>query len=311
MNLEKESQQKMQLIAICISTRRRNDGLKRLLLSILELNIPDPVKYKIEIIVVENDLNANAIKIVEAISRRTDVEIKYFLEKHQGVCNARNRAVREAKNADFCIFVDDDQIVDQNWLIELIECQRLFNSDGVYGANPPLFEFPVTDQIRKFHTPVFKQYGHKLSTAPTNCLLIRKQELDKMEGPFDLRLNYLGGEDIYLTGLLTEKGAIIVSNPAAIAHEVIPKERATVSYILRRSFRNGNTSSFVSLLRNGNNKAKFDLFIKLMIRLFYGAILVLPNLIFRGNYRIGGIVRVFFNLGALSTFLNYKTKFYK
>lgn len=310
MNTKNIKRQNTKLVTICISTRRRVDGIKQLLLSILNVSTPDPEQYEIEIVVVENDISEKAKEVVEGINRNSDIDIKYFLEKSQGVCNARNRAVKEAKNADFCIFVDDDQTVDKNWLNELLECQRIFNSDGVYGANPPLFEFPVSNQIRNFHTPRLKEYGQKMNEAPTNCLLIRKRELDKIDGPFDLRLNYLGGEDIHLTGTLVDNGAIIVSNPSAIAYEVIPKERATISYVLKRSFRNGNTFSFVSLLRTTNNTTKFHLFIKLMSRLFYGILLVFPSLILCRDYRIRGIVRVYFNLGALSTFFNYKTKFY-
>jgi glycosyltransferase involved in cell wall biosynthesis len=298
------------IISICISSRKRPEGIKRLLKSISEVLLPIK-KYQIQIIVVENEEQNNLEKIVEDFKSYSNIPILYYLEKKQGICYARNRAVKEANGSDFCIFVDDDQIVDKNWLCELLSCQEFFQSDGVYGSNPPLFEFPIKPCVMKFHTPNYSNYGTKLKSAPTNCLLMKKKILDKFIEPFDLRLNQLGGEDTLFTSQIVKQGATIISNPRAIAYEVIPEERATSSYILKRSYRNGNTYANVHLIKYNDINSKINLLIYFITRLLWGFVVGIPKLLFDKNNRFEGLIRIASNLGGLDAIFGGKTVFYR
>lgn len=297
-------------VSICISTRKRPEGIKRLLKSISEIILPDR-KYQVKIIVVENDERKNIESICQYFKVYSNIPIFYFLEKNQGICFSRNRAVKEANGSDFCIFVDDDQIVDKNWLCELISCQEFFQSDGVYGCNPPLFEIKVKTYIIRFHTRSYFNYGTKLKEAATNCFLINKKLLDKIEGPFDLRLNQLGGEDILLSSQIVEKGGVIISNPKAIAFEVIPEDRTTLSYILKRSFRNGNTFANVHLIRYNTNNSKIKLLIYFSTRLVWGFFILVPKLLFNRTNQFDGLLKINFNLGGLKALFGVKMVFYR
>ncbi len=233
-------------ISICICTKNRQEGLNNLLNSID--NIQSPPDARIRIIVVENDIQKNSESIVKEFSSKSKFRIDYFLETRLGIAYARNRSVKEADGTDFCCFVDDDQVVTPNWIIELLKCQVEFNSDGVWGPNPPIFEEKVPSYIRQFHTPQVYDYGTIVTKAYTNSLLLRKKYLDMINGPFDTRLNFTGGEDIYLTYLISNMGGVIRYNPNAIAFEIIAGSRTTIKYVIQRTYRNSNTSLYVNSL---------------------------------------------------------------
>lgn len=295
-------------IAICICTRKRQEGLKRLLGSLIRMRIPQDVNIKI--VVVENDLENYSEQIVQSFSNDSTFPINYFLETRPGLSFARNRSVREASECDFCCFVDDDQEVDSDWLAELFRCQQEFDADGVWGQNPPVFKKDVPAYIRKFHRPHIYDYGQITKSAPTNCLLLRKSFLNQIEGPFDLRLNFAGGEDIFLTNLITLKGGIIRYTPKAKAYEIIPEERTTIDYIIKRTYRNSNSTYLVELLVDPNlNKLK--VVTHLILRFVRGVIIIIPHLLFSKAEKLKGLIKIIDATGGLAFFLGFKTKFYQ
>jgi succinoglycan biosynthesis protein ExoM len=296
------------IISICICTRNRQNGLRNLLNSIDSLEVP--LNVNIVIIVVENDIKNLSENIVKKCDSKSKFNIKYFLEQNQGIAFARNRSIREAKGSDFCCFVDDDQVVSPDWLIELVKCQREFDADGVWGPNPPIFENNVPSYIRQFHTPILLDYGTIVTEAATNCLLLRKAYLNKIDGPFDLRLNFTGGEDIFLTSQISKLGAVIRYNPNAIAYEIIPSDRTTIKYILKRSYRNSNTSYFVQLLED-ESFSKPKVFLRLIMRLGFGLIILIPYLLFGKKSLLKGLIKISDAIGGFAFIFGRQNQFYK
>ena len=294
-------------ICICICTRNRQKELKKLLDSLIEMQIPPDTNVRI--IVVENDLESYSEEIVKEYLLKSKLRISYFLETSQGIAFARNRSVREANGSDFCCFVDDDQFVSPDWLIELLKCQTEFNADGVWGSNPPIFNKNVPLYVKQFHKPYIYEYGTIVKMAATNCLLLRKKYLDMIDGPFDVRFNFTGGEDIYLTFLVTNKGGVIRFNPNAIAYENIPNARATIKYLIKRAFRNSNASYFVESLKSPNfNKRK--VLKKEGMRFFYGILIIIPYLLFAKSNRLKGLLTIIESIGGLYFILGKQFRFY-
>lgn len=295
-------------ICICICTRNRQEGLEKLLNSIINTQIPPDTR--ISIIVVENDVIANSQKTVNEFSSKCNFSISYFLETQQGISYARNRSVKEALNSNFCCFVDDDQIVASDWLIELVKCQREFDADGVWGTNPPIFNKVVPQYIRKFHAPETFKYGEIVIKAYTNCLMIRKEWLDKIEGPFDLRLNFTGGEDRYLTYLISKKGGIIRCNPQAIAYEIIPESRTTIKYVLRRMYKMSNTALFVNSLED-QSFSKWSALPRLLLRFSLGVLVFVPFFCLGKANKIGGLIRIANSIGGFAYIIGSRDEYYK
>lgn len=300
-----------EIITICISTRNRKEGLIKLLNSISKMDLPDYKKYEIRVVVVENDSIDKVSQVVDSFRENTSFEIKYFLETNQGLCYARNRTVLEAHNSTFCVFVDDDQIVDSKWMVELVKCKEEFDCDAVYGSNPPIFEKEIPDYMQNFYKHIYQPYGSILNYAATNCLLIRYDLLINEEGPFDLRLNFLGGEDMLLTTNLVKKGCRIISNPNAVAFEMIPSERLNFSYIIKRSIRNGNTNANFQILGNKSIFNRLKLFTRYFIRLIFNLITFIPRFIFDRRNRLESFSKIFYNSAAIFGVFSLKVDFYK
>lgn len=295
-------------ISICICTRRRQEGLKKLLHSLNEMQSPSDTG--IEIIVVENDLENHSENIIMEFSAISRFRVSYYLESRKGLAYARNRSVKEAGDCDFCCFVDDDQVVHSKWIAELLRCQKEFNADGVWGPNPPLFNRDVPDYIRKFYTPETYDYGTVVHKAATNCLLLRKMFLDSINGPFDIRLNFSGGEDGHLTSLVSGKGGIIRFNPDAIAYEIIPDNRTTIKYVLKRTYRISNTELLVKSLIE-NEFSRFKTIPRIIMRFSYGLLILIPYLIFGKYEKIKGLIKIVYAIGGLLFIIGNKNQLYK
>lgn len=298
----------MSIFSICISTRRRKDGLLRLLESLEKIQVP--AGASIRIIVVENDTDNNCEMSVREFAARSRHSIDYFLEKEKGLVHARNRSVKEAGDCDFCCFTDDDEVVSPDWLVQLDLCQREFDADGVAGPTYPLFPVPVSEAVRKFHWPKLSAYGTVMNNAYTGCLLLRKSFLDRIQGPFDVRLNWSGGEDIFLTQQITKMGGVLRYNPKAEAFEHFPESRTGTKYVFQRAFRNANTGLYARSF-DGQKHYKLHAFPRLVMRFCNGILLTIPLWLLGGPRKLDGPVKIVNAVGGLAFILGRNNHFYK
>jgi glycosyltransferase involved in cell wall biosynthesis len=295
-------------ISVCICTRKRKDGLKRLLESIEAMIIPSGVE--LNIIIVENDSENFTESVVRQFAESSRFKIDYFLETKQGIVFARNRSVAEAGNCDFCCFTDDDEIVAPDWIEELVKCQNEFGADAVAGPTMPSFTKKLPVYITSFHQPNNYPYGTIVGSAFTGNLLVRKKYLDMLEGPFEPRLNFSGGEDSYLTKQIIKNGGVIRFNPNALASETVPEARTTVKYILRRKFRTANTELIIRSI-NDKNFTKLKAFPRLVLRFMNGLFLLLPYLVFGKAEKLKGLTKMANAVGGFAFVFGKKTQFYR
>jgi succinoglycan biosynthesis protein ExoM len=295
-------------ISLCVCTWRREEGLRRLLSSFEQLVVP--VDTNVLIIIVENDQVNHSESIVDEFNKRGKLKIKYCLEPKQGLVFARNRSVAESNNCDFCCFTDDDQVVSPMWLSELIRCQKEFDADGVAGPTMPVFTGEVPEYISSFHQPDTYPYGTVVMHAFTGCLMLRKRYLDMIEGPFEVKLNFSGGEDNYLTKKITGLGGILRFSPYAIAFETVPENRATVRFIIRRKFRTSNTELLIRTITNPGFR-KISTLPRYFIRFCYGSLIMIPYLIFAKKNRLKGLLKVVNAFGGFAGIFGRNSQFYK
>ena len=100
-------------LTVAICTKDRPQNLARCLNSLLKLQTPVPC---FEILVIDN---APADEQTKEVVAKQPV-VRYVREPKPGLDFARNRALQEA-NGEFLAFLDDDVVVDRNWLDGLIE----------------------------------------------------------------------------------------------------------------------------------------------------------------------------------------------
>ncbi len=104
-------------LTVAICTKDRPENLARCLKSLLKLQKPDSQgSRRFEVLVVDNaPSNEQTKALVTSLP-----SVHYVREPKPGLDFARNRALKEA-TGDLLAFLDDDVVVDSNWLDGLIE----------------------------------------------------------------------------------------------------------------------------------------------------------------------------------------------
>jgi succinoglycan biosynthesis protein ExoM len=232
-------------IAVCIATCRRPQGLRRLLEGIDRLAFAKVPAPELRVVVVENGAAGEAREVCAALAGSFRCPLQYDVEPCVGIPFARNRAVREAQGwADFVAFIDDDEVPEPAWLDELLQVQRTFEADVVAGPAMRHFEGPVPEWIvrGRFFEQRRRPTGTPLEKTATSNALVRTRVFDEIGG-FDERFAVSGGSDTHFFLRAHRHGCRLVWADDAVVHESVPTGRATLGWLLRRSYRVGNTWS--------------------------------------------------------------------
>lgn len=240
----------MTTVAICVCTYRRHNGLRRLLESLACLENLDPT-LDVRLIVADNDAEGTARAVVETARARLPCPVTYVVEEQRGISQARNACVREAGDADWYAFVDDDEYADGNWLSELLRVQRDTGADVVMGPVRPVFaESPPQWVVRgRFFEDPHYPTGTPLHWAKTSNVLVNRVLFES--GGFDPAFGLRGGEDTHFFMRAWLEGRSIVWAAEAFVSETVPPERARTRWLVRREYRRGNTLSLcLRLLTN-------------------------------------------------------------
>lgn len=233
-------------VAICISTYRRPEGLRRLLDGLARLQFEQIERPEIGVIVVDNDARGRAQLLCEELSPGFPWRLRPLDEPRRGITFARNRGLRAAApDADFIAIIDDDEEPTPSWLEALLVSQRRHAADVVAGPVVPRFEAGVPGWIVRggFFGPRRHGDGSALAVAFTNNVLMRAGLPGELGGGFDDRFALTGGEDTDFFMRAHRAGFRIVWAADAVVHETIPASRARVGWLLRRGYREWGSHS--------------------------------------------------------------------
>ena len=227
-------------LVIAVATYQRPESLLRLLesLKIAIERLPDTTK--VSLLVVDNDPNASARQFCKDLS---PLPLKYVHEPRPGISAARNAAIAEAHAPDFIIFVDDDEVVASDWLLELLLMQERTNADLVAGPVHSLLPESASNHLRRsslFDRPE-RTNGSSLTEAGSGNLLCRYTVFSNRPPTewFLESFGLTGGEDSELTRRLHREGHTIVWAEKAEAWEEVPLARANFAWLARRYRRIG------------------------------------------------------------------------
>lgn len=241
------------MISICICTFKRPEMLQALLGSITRDLI---LTVTAEIVVVDNDRNETARGIVESYSE-APLPIRYFVEPEQNISLARNRSVSEARGA-WIAMIDDDELPEPEWLVNLHGCARALTADAVFGPVKPIYG-PSCPQwlidggfFEKGHLST----GTRVTTgqARTSNVLLRSDLFTDRTEPFNPAFGLTGGEDSFLFEGLLLDGFRLYWCDDGIVSEHVPANRATCQWLLKRAFRGGQTYGRLVLSGFGRNR---------------------------------------------------------
>jgi len=227
-------------ISVCICTFRRPALLDRLLRA-LERQIAGEA-FTFDVVVVDNDAERTAESTVGAARQRGIIDVRYDCEPEQNISLTRNRAVRNATGT-LIAFIDDDEAPVPGWLAALYGTLNTYSADGVLG--PVIAEFaPGTPEWIQ-RGPFFQRRRLATGTAisakdaRTGNLLLHRSIFADGEPWFDPAFGRTGGEDSDFFWRQSRTGRRFVWCDEAAAYEVVPPERCTASYHVKRYLRSG------------------------------------------------------------------------
>lgn len=241
-DIKKDKMAPVNNICICICTYKRNRLLEHLLIKLQNQQTDGLFTYSI--VVVDNDNQESARNTVEKVREKAAILINYFVEPQKNIALARNKAILNAKG-DYIAFIDDDELPCDAWLLNLLNTCNEHRVDGVLGPVIPDFEMPPPDWILKGNLcsrPTYKTGAvmHWSNCRTGNTLL--KLSLFMNGGCLFDAAYGIQGEDVNFFKKVQEKGHFFVWCNEAPVYEVVPPERSTRRYFLKRAFLQGNVS---------------------------------------------------------------------
>jgi succinoglycan biosynthesis protein ExoM len=229
-------------ICVCVCTYQRPELLRRLLSGLEQQETEGLFDYSI--VIVDNDRSESARQTVESYARQSKISISYDVEPEQNIALARNKTVENAEG-DFICFIDDDELPDGRWLLQLYKAVICFESDGILGPVLPWFEKEPPGWILKghfFHRPTHYT-GHisEWKNARTGNALLNRSLFKKHELWFNPVFGS-GGEDRDFFRRKIEKGHVFVWCNEAPVFETVPPHRWSRTVLLKRALLRGENA---------------------------------------------------------------------
>ncbi len=228
------------LVSVCIATYKRAELLNKLLKALT--NQKSEGLFEIEVIVVDNDPNQSAKRVVEQFYG--SISIQYDSEPRKGLAFVRNRTLELAKG-HYLAFIDDDEYPADSWLLTyFLFFER--RKDATVGQGPviPYYTKDVKEWIVSggfFERSSLEDESELSEGRTTNAFVRRDFLVSRNILHFDMAYNLTGGEDTDFFKRILAAGGKIFGVSDAVVYEFVPNERANVKWLLLRSLRTGGT----------------------------------------------------------------------
>jgi succinoglycan biosynthesis protein ExoM len=160
----------------------------------------------------------------------------------RNISRARN-ACLEAAEGEFLAFLDDDETATPGWLAALLAEAERGGWDAVLGPVKAVYGegAPAWLAAGDFHSTAPVLDGGRILKGYAGNVLIRTSAVAARSLRFDEALGRVGGEDDDFFYRLTDSGGTIGFAPDALAYEPVPPTRASLKWLVTRSFRTGQT----------------------------------------------------------------------
>lgn len=256
----------MYKILICIPTYNRNKSLLNCLNSIKKLRNNN--YFKINILILDNSLNNNSKNLIKKLKRKYNFKIFQHHEKKRGIVFARNKCLKISKilKPKYIAFVDDDCIVDKNWLKNIYELLSHNNADVITGPQ----KYKHKNNYSHIFEKKYKNSLVKVNWAASNNVFFKFDILkDKNVDSFDKNLNKFGmGEDQLFFSKISKLGYKIYWSKKIFVTEKIHQHRSNISWIKERSKRLGILGHYLDVKMHGNFLGYFINYLKSFYFLF-------------------------------------------
>jgi len=258
--IKNTQRKKENVCSVCIATFKRPELLKKLIQSLFDQKKIDDII--LEIIIVDNDVEKSAKKIVTEFSDTFSITISYYAQPIQNISLTRNMTL-DKSSGNYIAIIDDDETADKYWIRNLVDTLVKFNADAVFGYVIPVFDSNIPKwkkQREIYFLPVGKTGDPPLFCYTTNCLM-KADKVNKINLRFDPKYGLTGGEDSVFFDLLSKYQAKYVVCREAVSYEVVPRYRTELKFICNRYFQKGNNEGRII---NDTEQSKFQKITKLI-----------------------------------------------
>jgi glycosyltransferase involved in cell wall biosynthesis len=197
--------------------------------------------------------NASNPPLVGACDIAWHPKARLIVERELGVAAAKQRAMREA-SADLLVFVDDDNVLQADYLTNAVRIENEWPLLGVWGGGCIEAEFEIEPPahfkeylpalaLREVTTPRWSNAGPTIDVTPWGagqCLRAAvAQAYVRADAGSAIRITsrqgkaLFGGEDVEICYVACELGLGIGIFPELKLLHLIPKERISEDYFLR------------------------------------------------------------------------------
>ncbi|QUM82856.1 glycosyltransferase [Moritella sp. 5] len=248
----------------------QRDHVVDTLKSIAALRLPEHVN--IEVIVVDNDEQGYAEKLVKAQAALMNIPVFYRQETAKNIALARNCSMDNTKG-EWIAFIDDDEVADPDWLTQLLATAQTYQADAVFGRVKSTYPNNTPQWI--IESGVFDRSavsnGQEVTSGATNSTLVSQTAIQKYQLKFDSNYGLTGGEDADFFYRLYQHGGKLVCSSEAYVSEEVASNRLNIHYLLKRAIRIGETYTRYRIQQTplANKLTYFsDVLIKLIVLLF-------------------------------------------
>ncbi len=235
----------MAKLTLAVCTYNRAERLRSLVDALRKQKCSLPF----ELLFVDNNSSDDTEQVLAQLAKIPGTPLRYVLELQQGIVFARNRAIEEALDSDYLLFIDDDEIPLPGLLEAAVDALEREGADCVGGRVKVKFEpYPrprwLTDDLLGFLAEI--NYGAEpfwittTSTPIWTANIAYRMALFRTISSlrFDLRYNREGkaaggGEDTIMLQTLLSKGARIRYCPDMVVEHHIETWKLRRLYFLK------------------------------------------------------------------------------
>lgn len=293
----------MNIYLCSILSKKNLKFLNSYLKSLNRLKVPNNCKLRI-IFVIHPKTN-----IIKNLLKNFLVKIEYLVIKStkDNIPESRNVFLKflKNKNVQYAGFIDDDCIINQNWLLNMVKFIDQNSCDVVGG---PQYH-KVKDKIFKNYYDVLepvRYHGKSVRWVATNNCFFSKKVFTKPKFFFDPEFASVGGSDQLFFNKLNKMKFIIKWNKKSFVTENFNSKREKKIWFFKRNLRYGYSGNLIDKKIYGKISLVI-IFAKLLYLTSSAIFLILiPT---RKNY-IKALFLILRVVGRFMGLLNYKPKKY-
>jgi glycosyltransferase involved in cell wall biosynthesis len=236
--------------SVIVCSHNRRASLQRCLEHVaVQLGAFDDV----ELVVVDNASTDGTAEMLRGWRGRVD-QFRSAHEPSVGISRARNRALGIAAG-EVLVFVDDDAIVADGWLRAMLEACEQGPAAAIAGrvelawpGQPPRWLVPELERLFSGLDLGDEPRVLEAGEWPFAVNMSVRRDVALSLGGFDTRLGRVGrtlisNEEIDFCARLRRHGWTIGYEPRAVVTHVVPSERVSPSFVLRRAFAQGRSDA--------------------------------------------------------------------